>query len=118
MRLAGPNVFGPPKDRGDAIAVLRAAVQSGVDHIDTSQYYGPDVVNDLIGVVADANVFIQESKVLTCDIRPGRRPRGPALLDYIAGYRRRAGITPETGTRILTVGDGAARTHAEATVEE
>ena len=48
MRLAGPNVFGPPKDRGDAIAVLRAAVQSGVDHIDTAQYYGPDVVNELI----------------------------------------------------------------------
>jgi formate dehydrogenase major subunit len=50
-----------------------------------------DVVNDLIGVVEDPNVFIQESKVLTCDIRPGPRPRGPALLDYIADYRRRAG---------------------------
>ena len=44
-----------------------------------------DVVNDLIGVVVDPNVFIQESKVLTCDVRPGRRPRGPALLDYVAG---------------------------------
>ncbi|HEY2288062.1 MAG TPA: molybdopterin dinucleotide binding domain-containing protein, partial [Streptosporangiaceae bacterium] len=53
-----------------------------------------DVVNDLIGVVEDPNVFIQESKVLTCDVRPGRRPRGPALLDYVAGYRRRAQITP------------------------
>ena len=40
-----------------------------------------DVVNDLIGVVADANIFIQENKVLTCDIQPGRRPRGPALTD-------------------------------------
>ncbi len=63
-----------------------------------------DVVNDLIGVVADPNVDIQESKVLTCDIRPGRRPRGPALLEYVAGYRRRAGITQETGTRILEHG--------------
>jgi formate dehydrogenase major subunit len=52
-----------------------------------------DVVNDLIGVIEDPNVFIQESKVLTCDVRPGRRPRGPALLDYVAGYRRRAQIT-------------------------
>lgn len=64
-----------------------------------------DVVNDLIGVVADPNVFIQESKVLTCDIRPGRRPRGPALQEYVQDYRRRAGITPETGTRIVTTGD-------------
>ncbi|PXY33174.1 formate dehydrogenase [Prauserella coralliicola] len=62
-----------------------------------------DVVNDLIGVVLDPNVFIQESKVATCDVRPGRRPRGPALLDYVAGYRQRAGVTPETGTRIDTV---------------
>ena len=61
-----------------------------------------DVVNDLIGVVADPNVFIQESKVATCDIRPGRRPRGPALLEYIAAYRREAGITPETGTDLDT----------------
>jgi formate dehydrogenase major subunit len=55
-----------------------------------------DIVNDLMGVFADPNVFIQESKVLTCDIRPGRRPRGPALLDYVAGYRERAGITPRS----------------------
>jgi len=48
MRLTGPNVFGPPKDRGDAIAVLREAVSRGVNHIDTAQYYGPDVVNELI----------------------------------------------------------------------
>lgn len=61
-----------------------------------------DVVNDLLGVVADPNVFIQESKVATCDIQPGRRPRGPALLQYIAMYRERARITPETGTNLVT----------------
>ncbi|AIU07070.1 formate dehydrogenase [Mycolicibacterium smegmatis] len=61
-----------------------------------------DVVNDLLGVVADPNVFIQESKVATCDIQPGRRPRGPQLLDYLRGYRERAQITPETGTRLDT----------------
>jgi aryl-alcohol dehydrogenase-like predicted oxidoreductase len=48
MRLTGPNVFGPPPDRPTAIAVLREAVDRGIDHIDTAQYYGPDVVNDLI----------------------------------------------------------------------
>jgi pyridoxine 4-dehydrogenase len=48
MQLAGPGVFGPPRDPEGARAVLRRAIELGVDHIDTSQYYGPDVVNDLI----------------------------------------------------------------------
>jgi aryl-alcohol dehydrogenase-like predicted oxidoreductase len=48
MQLAGPGVFGPPRDRDEALQVLRRAVALGVDHIDTSQYYGPDVVNELI----------------------------------------------------------------------
>jgi aryl-alcohol dehydrogenase-like predicted oxidoreductase len=48
MQLAGPNVFGPPKDRGQAVAVLREAVALGVTHIDTSDFYGPFVVNELI----------------------------------------------------------------------
>ena len=43
-----PNVFGPPKDRAAALAVLREAVASGVNHIDTSDYYGPHVTNQLI----------------------------------------------------------------------
>jgi len=48
MQLAGPGVFGPPKDRDTAIAVLRQAVASGVNHIDTSDYYGPFITNQLI----------------------------------------------------------------------
>src|SRR5580692_12379367 len=48
MQLAGPGVFGPPKDRGAAIAVLREAVARGVNHIDTSDYYGPHVTNQII----------------------------------------------------------------------
>jgi pyridoxine 4-dehydrogenase len=48
MQLAGPGVFGPPKDRDEAIAVLRTAVDLGVTHIDTSDFYGPAVVNELI----------------------------------------------------------------------
>ena len=49
-----------------------------------------DSANDLLGLVLDPNVHIGEYKVATCDIRPGRRPRGPALTTYVEGYRRRA----------------------------
>jgi len=48
MQLAGPGVFGPPKDRDAAVAVLRAAVEAGVTHIDTSDFYGPHITNQLI----------------------------------------------------------------------
>ena len=48
MRLTGPGVFGPPPDRDDAIQLLRQGVEAGVDHIDTAEYYGPHVVNELI----------------------------------------------------------------------
>src|SRR5262249_5509624 len=48
MQLAGPGVFGPPKDRDTALAVLREAIASGVNHIDTSDFYGPHVTNQLI----------------------------------------------------------------------
>ena len=48
MQLAGPGVFGPPKDRAAAIAVLREALALGVDHIDTSDFYGPHVTNQII----------------------------------------------------------------------
>ncbi|GLE54521.1 oxidoreductase [Mycobacterium montefiorense] len=48
MQLPGPGVLGPPRDRDEALAVLRRAVERGVDHIDTAQFYGPDVANELI----------------------------------------------------------------------
>src|ERR1700751_2787281 len=48
MQLAGPGVWGPPKDPGGAIAVLREAIAAGVNHIDTSDYYGPHVTNQII----------------------------------------------------------------------
>ena len=48
MQLPGPGVFGPPRDRDAAVAVLRRAIELGVNHIDTAQYYGPDVANELI----------------------------------------------------------------------
>ena len=48
MQLAGPGVFGPPKDPEAAVAVLREAVAAGVNHIDTSDFYGPHVTNQII----------------------------------------------------------------------
>lgn len=48
MQLAGPGVFGPPRDRDEALAVLRAAISAGVNHIDTSDFYGPHITNRLI----------------------------------------------------------------------
>ena len=48
MQLAGPGVWGPPKDPDGAVAVLREAVAAGVNHIDTSDFYGPHVTNQII----------------------------------------------------------------------
>ena len=48
MQLAGPQVFGPPRDMDAAVAVLREGVEAGVNHIDTSDYYGPHVTNQII----------------------------------------------------------------------
>jgi pyridoxine 4-dehydrogenase len=48
MQLPGPGVFGPPKDRAVALAVIRRAADAGVNHIDTAQFYGPDVANELV----------------------------------------------------------------------
>jgi len=48
MQLPGPRVSGPPRDRATALAVLRRAIELGVNHLDTAQFYGPDVANELI----------------------------------------------------------------------
>jgi formate dehydrogenase major subunit len=61
-----------------------------------------DSTNDLFGITLDPNVLIQEGKVSTCDIQPGRRPTGAALLDYVASYLRRAGITRDHQVPIVT----------------
>jgi formate dehydrogenase major subunit len=64
-----------------------------------------DSANDLLGLALDPNVHIQESKVGSCDIQPGRRPTGPALLRYVEEYRARAGVTVHTGNTQLTAPD-------------
>jgi formate dehydrogenase major subunit len=65
-----------------------------------------DSANDLLGVTLDPNVHIQESKAGSCDIQPGRRPTGSALLRLVEEYRSRAGITVETSNRRMTA-DGS-----------
>jgi formate dehydrogenase major subunit len=59
-----------------------------------------DSANDLIGLSLDPNVHIQEDKAFACDVRPGRRPRGPARLDLVRDYQRRAGVTGQTGMEV------------------
>jgi formate dehydrogenase major subunit len=72
-------------------------------HWGPNGYVTGDAANELLGLSLDPNVHISESKVATCDIRPGRRPRGPALLRYVEGYRDRAGVTEATGSAAVTV---------------
>jgi formate dehydrogenase major subunit len=61
-----------------------------------------DAANDLFGITLDPNVLIQETKAGTCDVQPGRRPRGRALREYVADYRRRAGMGRPPTTPIVT----------------
>jgi formate dehydrogenase major subunit len=95
----------------DRLAPLRVAGRT-VHQVCIPYHWGAggitagDSANDLFGVTLDANVHIQESKVGSCDVRPGRRPEGPALLAYVAGYRQRAGATGATGTAALSSDEG------------
>ncbi|SFK14449.1 formate dehydrogenase major subunit [Streptomyces pini] len=66
-------------------------------HWGPNGYSRGDSANELLHLALDPNVHIQETKALACDIRPGRRPRGPELLDLVREYRVRSGITEETG---------------------
>jgi formate dehydrogenase major subunit len=77
-----------------------------------------DSANDLFGVTLDPNVHIQETKVASCDIQPGRRPRGPALLEYVANYRDRAGVTRATGNKQRTPPVGPDGRHARVTMAD
>jgi pyridoxine 4-dehydrogenase len=88
MRLTGPGSFGEPHDHGAAVAVLRAAVDGGVDHIDTAQYYGPDVVNNLIK--ESLSPYPEDLAIVT---KVGaRRDRGGGILLYNRPEELRLGI--------------------------
>jgi formate dehydrogenase major subunit len=70
-----------------------------------------DSTNDLFGITLDPNVLIQESKVGTCDVRPGRRPTGRALLRLVESYRERIGVVEGEFDSVVTAGPGAFQEH-------
>jgi pyridoxine 4-dehydrogenase len=88
MQLAGPGVMGPPRDPDAARAVLRRAIELGVDHIDTSQYYGPDTVNNLIREVL--HPYPENLKLVT---KVGvRRDQSGAWLPALSPAELREGV--------------------------
>ena len=87
MQLAGPHVFGPPADPDEARAVLREAIALGVDHIDTSDYYGPFVTNDLI---REALFPYPDNLVLVTKIGAFRDDKGGWVLRRDADFLRRS----------------------------
>jgi aryl-alcohol dehydrogenase-like predicted oxidoreductase len=97
MQLAGPGVFGPPPDPNAARAVLRRAVELGVDHIDTSQYYGPEIVNELI-----RDALHPYPKTLKLVTKVGaRRDDTGAWLEALSPAELRSGV--EDNLRTLQV---------------
>jgi pyridoxine 4-dehydrogenase len=97
MQLTGPRVFGPPRDRGEAIAVLRRAADLGADHIDTAEFYGPHVANELIR----AALFPYPDGLALVSKVGARRDESGAILRYDAPAELRAGI--EDNLRTLGV---------------
>ena len=97
MQLPGPGVLGPPRDRATALAVLRRAVELGVNHIDTAQYYGPDVANELIH---DALHPYPEDLVLVTKVGAERDRRG-RWISAQRPHELRAGV--EANLRSLDV---------------
>jgi pyridoxine 4-dehydrogenase len=94
MQLAGDGVYGPPRDRDEALAVLRAALDAGVDHIDTAQYYGPGVVNSLI---REALFPYPDGLALVSKVA-ARRDDSGGVLPYDDPDQLRAGIEENLAT--------------------
>jgi pyridoxine 4-dehydrogenase len=94
MQLAGDNVFGPPRDRDEALRVLRAAVDSGINHLDTAQYYGPGVVNELIREA----LYPYPSDLAIVSKVAARRDDTGAVLPYDEPDQLRAGIEDNLAT--------------------
>jgi aryl-alcohol dehydrogenase-like predicted oxidoreductase len=78
MRLTGPNVFGPPRNRREAVRVLREAIAGGVNHVDTAQFYGPDIVNELI---REALHPYPRDLILVSKVGAGRNASGGVVPD-------------------------------------
>jgi pyridoxine 4-dehydrogenase len=103
MQLAGSYAFGAPPDRASAIGVLQAAVAAGVDHIDTAQYYGPGVVNDLI---REALYPYPDGLAIVSKVAAVRRDDSGAVLPFDDPQQLREGI--EDNLRSLRAGQLAA----------
>jgi aryl-alcohol dehydrogenase-like predicted oxidoreductase len=94
MQLAGDNVFGPPRDRDEALRVLQAAVAGGINHLDTAQFYGPGVVNELI---REALYPYPSDLAIVSKVAARRDERG-AVLPYDEPDQLRAGIEENLAT--------------------
>jgi aryl-alcohol dehydrogenase-like predicted oxidoreductase len=122
MQLAGPGVFGPPRDRDGAIAVLREAVGSGVNHIDTSDYYGPFVVNQLIREALhpypDNLVIVTKVGAVRGDDASWRPAQSPeALIRAVHDNLERLGIDAIDVVNMRAMG-GADHGPAEGSIAE
>jgi aryl-alcohol dehydrogenase-like predicted oxidoreductase len=96
MQLAGPQVFGPPRDHAEAVAVVREAVESGVDHIDTSDFYGPHVVNEIL---REALYPYPESLTLVTKVGAKRGPKAEWIQD-----RSRETLVPSVEDNLRNLG--------------
>src|ERR1700753_1448817 len=94
MQLAGDGVYGPPRDRDEALAVLRAVIDAGVDHIDTAQYYGPGVVNSLIREA----IFPYPDGLALVSKVAARRDDSGGVLPYDDPDQLRAGVEENLAT--------------------
>jgi pyridoxine 4-dehydrogenase len=123
MQLAGPGIFGPPKDHGAALKVLREAVASGVNHIDTSDYYGPHITNRLI---REALHPYDENLTIVTKIGAKRGADGswlPAmtpeeLTSAVHDNLRNLGLDVLEVVNLRPMGDGAGISPAEGSLEE
>lgn len=113
MQLAGPQVFGPPKDRDLALAVLREAVASGVNHIDTSDFYGPHVTNQIIREAlypyADSLVIVTKVGAVRGEDGSWNAAQSPAELEQgVQDNLRNLGVDVLDVVNLRTMGDAHA----------
>ena len=122
MQLAGKGVFGPPRDRDEAIRVLRAAVEAGVEHIDTSDYYGPRVTNEIIREALhpypDKLTIVTKIGALRGDDgswNPAMRPK--ELTKAVHDNLRNLGLDAMDVVNLRMMGGGAGHGPAEGSIE-
>ena len=123
MQLPGPGVLGPPRDRAIALAVLRRAIELGVNHIDTAQYYGPDVANELIRAALHPfpDDLVLVTKVGADRDRQGRwisAQRPHELRAGVEANLRSLGVERIDVVNLRLPGDGAIRVDLDSQLAE